>query len=90
MTGEVTPAFRYTVIVGGNVCSSVVNPLINGDPNALIYVTPVQSTVNPATGVYLAFSAGSWSLCRSSGLDLATGMTYNFLVIKQSLEETSA
>lgn len=79
--GTVSPAFIYTAIVVSSNCSSILHPLINGDPNAMIIVTPRQDTVTvPATDVRVIYNTGSWSLCSPS---LAPGMKYNMLIINQ-------
>jgi hypothetical protein len=78
---NVQPAFVLTVGVVSSGCASMSSPLFNGDPNAMIFVTPRQTTVTvPATDVRVLYNTGIWSLCSPS---LAPGMTYNLLVINQ-------
>ncbi len=65
----------------GDKCTSLLNPLVNGDPSAMIIVTPRQTTtVVPATDVRVLYNTGTWYLCSPS---LAPDMTYNVLVINQ-------
>ena len=79
--GSVKPAFIFTVVVVSSNCTSMSSPLFNGDSNAMIFVTPRQTTVTvPATDVRVLYNTGTWSLCSPS---LAPGMTYNVLVINQ-------
>jgi hypothetical protein len=57
------------------------SPLFNGDSTAMIFVTPRQTTATlPATDVKVLYNSGIWSLCSPS---LATGQSYNILVINQ-------
>jgi len=78
--GAVRPAFVFTVGVVSSNCTSLSSPLFNSDPNAMIFVTPRQTTITvPATDVRVLYNSG-WNLCSPS---LAPGMTYNILVINQ-------
>jgi hypothetical protein len=77
------PAFIYTVGIVGGGCSPLSSPLFTGDPDAMLFVTPREvtlSTPSPAKDVEVLYNAGFWYLCSPS---LATGMTYNVLVINQ-------
>jgi hypothetical protein len=79
--GAVRPAFIYTVVVVSGGCSSMLNPLLNSDSNAMIIVTPRQTGATvPATDIRVVYNTGTWYLCSPS---LAPGMTYNILVINQ-------
>jgi len=79
--GAVTPAFVLYVSVVSGGCSSMSSPLFNADPNAMIFVTPRQTTPTvPAHDVRVLYNTGIWYLCSPS---LAPGMTYNVLVINQ-------
>ena len=81
VAGNVQPAFILTVGVVSSGCTSLSSPLFNGDPSAMIFVTPRQTTVTvPATDVRVLYNTGTWNLCSPS---LAPGMTYNVLVINQ-------
>jgi hypothetical protein len=78
---NVKPAFIFTVSVVGSGCTSIINPLINGDPNAIIIVTPRQDTITvPSTDVRVLYNTGIWNLCSPT---LAPGMEYNMLIINQ-------
>ena len=78
--GAVRPAFVFTVAVVSSNCTSLSSPLFDGDPNAMIFVTPRQTTITvPATDVRVLYNSG-WNLCSPS---LAPGMTYNILVVNQ-------
>jgi len=78
--GSVKPAFIFTVAVVSSNCTSLSSPLFDSDPNAMIFVTPRQTTITvPATDVRVLYNSG-WNLCSPS---LAPGMTYNILVINQ-------
>jgi hypothetical protein len=79
--GNVKPAFVFTVsgVSGGS--SAMSSPLFNGDPNAMIFVTPRQTgAIAPARDVQVSYSSGIWYLYSPT---LANGMTYNVLVINQ-------
>jgi hypothetical protein len=81
--GSVKPAFIFTVSVVGSGCSSMSSPLFNGDENAMIFVTPRQTTATlPATDVKVVYNTGTWYLC-SPSLSLASDQSYNILVINQ-------
>ena len=75
------PAFIFTVSVVSSTCASLSSPLFNSDPDAMLFVTPRQTTgTMPATDVRVLYNTGVWYLCSPS---LASGMTYNVLVINQ-------
>jgi hypothetical protein len=78
--GSLKPAFVFTAsnVSGGS--SAMSSPLFNGDPNAMIFVTPRQTSVVPARDVQVSYSSGIWYLYSPT---LANGMTYNVLVINQ-------
>jgi hypothetical protein len=79
--GSVKPAFIFTVVVVSSNCSNMSSPLFDGDPNAMIFVTPRQTDATlPATNVKVVYGFGIWDLCSPS---LAPGMMYNILVINQ-------
>ncbi len=79
--GSVRPAFVFTTTVVSSNCASLSSPLFNGDPNAMIFVTPRQTTGTvPATDVRVLYNSPTWNLCSPS---LATGHSYNILVINQ-------
>jgi hypothetical protein len=79
--GSVRPAFVFTVSVVSTGCTSILDPLVAGDPNAMMIVTPRQDTGTvPASDVRVLYNTGVWYLCSPS---LATGMKYNVLVINQ-------
>jgi hypothetical protein len=81
--GSVKPAFIFTVVVVSGACTPMTSPLFNNDPNAMIFVTPRQTTTTvPATDVRVLYNTGIWSLCSASS-SLASGMTYNVLVVNQ-------
>ncbi len=55
--GAVKPAFVLTVGVVSSNCTSLSSPLFNGDSNAMIFVTPRQTTATtPATDVRVLYS----------------------------------
>ncbi|HKC25711.1 MAG TPA: hypothetical protein VKF32_13255 [Thermoanaerobaculia bacterium] len=80
VSGSVRPAFIFTTDVVYSGCSNILDPLLDGDPNAILIVTPRQAPTLPARDVWVLYSAGVWNLCSPS---LATGMKYDILVIKQ-------
>ena len=88
---------------GGNLCGRqpslavIDHPLLNGDPNAIVLVTPRESTTTPPSGsagpvsaFYLSAggctpAAGNrWTLRDKSGAALINGAQYNVFIIKTS------
>lgn len=86
---------------GGNICGGtpsvavIDHPLLNNDPNALVLVTPRESTTTPPVGsagpvaaYYLTAggcspAAGTrWTLRDKSGAALVNGSQYNVFIIK--------
>jgi hypothetical protein len=81
VNGSVRPAFIYTVGDVYSTCSIMSNPLFDGDTYAMLFVTPRQTTGTvPATDIRVLYTTGYWYLCSPT---LASGMTYNVLVINQ-------
>jgi hypothetical protein len=79
--GSITPAFVFTAGTVSGGCAAMGNPLLNNDPNAMIFITPRQTAATaPATDVKVLYTAPTWYLCSPS---LAAGMTYNVLIINQ-------
>jgi hypothetical protein len=88
---------------GGNLCGGqpsqavIDHPLLNNDPNAIVLVTPRESTTTPpggSAGPVSAFylSAGGctpaagnrWTIRDKSGAALINGSQYNVFIIKTS------
>lgn len=63
------------------------NPMINGDPNAILTVTPVSNDGDPIIAVPIGVSydgvAGRWRIFRADGNNMPDGAKFNVLVIKQ-------
>jgi hypothetical protein len=79
--GTVKPAFVFETVVVSSGSSQINNALSDGDPNAILVVTPRQDTPTvPAVDVYVLYSSGHWYMHSPS---LTPGMRYNILVIKQ-------
>ena len=77
--GSVKPAFVFTVSGVSAGCGAMSNPLLNGDPDAMIFVTPRQVDDGPVAVGY-NFANQMWYLCGSPLID---GAQYNVLVINQ-------
>ncbi|HEX8086916.1 MAG TPA: hypothetical protein VF529_21710 [Solirubrobacteraceae bacterium] len=94
VAGDNRPAFRHTVATrcgSSNEYSPLDNPLINGDPNAMLFVTQTQTTATtnflPALSVAYSTSipppacpANRWLLYNESAA-LPTGTQANVLAI---------
>lgn len=83
------PAFVHTATAGNiNVSRTTLdNPMINGDPNAILTVTPVSNDgdpfINSPIGVSYDSVAGRWRIFRADGSNMPVGAKFNVLVIKQ-------
>ncbi len=86
VSGSVKPAFVLTVPSTAS-CAKIDSPLANGNPNALIFVTPTAiepGAIVPYVDVHVHYwteDGGGWYLCRNSG-NLAAGMKFNILIIQ--------
>lgn len=76
VSGAVRSAFVWTITTLGS-CNQIDHPLLNGDPNALVFVA-ARSYGAPA--VEPDFFNGRWSVCASL---LSPGEQISVLVIKQ-------
>jgi hypothetical protein len=90
--GPVRPAFRVTVDVGTNTCSSdnavvIDHPMANGDPDALLFVTALAT--GGATGdVVVGYNLGGDCPADKWGIvGVLDGQEYNVLVIKDDTSE---
>jgi hypothetical protein len=93
VSGSVRPAFQHVAAggAGGNISGNVTrldHPLLNGDPNALVFVEHVYQ--EPTSGVYLPdgvgvyYAAGQWSIYREDVTqNMPSGAKFNVLVVKQ-------
>ena len=70
-----SPVFQ---VVMGPGCNDFSHPLTDGDPTAILFVTPTGID-RPAVSVLFDVSNSRWALCTSS----ASTHTYNVLVIKR-------
>jgi hypothetical protein len=85
VSGGVRAAFVTTLPLPGN-CQLQDHPLLNGDPNALVFVT-VQGTLTD----WIGFSAstlyapptGGWFICMDGAYVPSTPLRVHVLVIKQ-------
>lgn len=81
VSGTVKPAFIFTTSVVSSGCASMANPLLDGNSDAIVMLTPRQDTGTvPATDVRALYNSGTWYVCSPS---LGTGMKYDVLVINQ-------
>ncbi|MBO1436846.1 hypothetical protein [Meiothermus sp. CFH 77666] len=83
------PAFVHTATAANINASRTTldNPMINGDPNAILTVTPVSNDTDPVVnspiGVSYDSGAGRWRIFRADGSNMPAGAKFNVLVIKQ-------
>ena len=87
--GAMPTAFMHAVSTGNRInaySSWVDNPICNGDPNALLFITPKSTGTgsDPAPIVVTYDStAGKWVVLTGDATALATGTQMNVLVIKR-------
>ncbi|GEM82608.1 DUF7452 domain-containing protein [Meiothermus hypogaeus] len=83
------PAFVHTAAAANinGPRTTLDNPMINGDPNAILTVTPVSNDADPVInapiGVSYDSGTGRWRIFRADGIDMPDGAKFNVLVIKQ-------
>jgi len=92
VSGTVRPVFRH-IAGAGNITANVTrldHPLLNGDPNALVFVehlyqpAPGNVYVPGGVGVYYDAVADRWTIFRENPLDtMPSGARFNVLVVKQ-------
>lgn len=83
------PAFVHSATAGNINASRTTldNPMTNGDPNAMLTVTPVSNDgdpfINAPIGVSYDSGTGRWRIFRADGNAMPVGAKFNVLVIKQ-------
>jgi hypothetical protein len=80
VSGAVRAAFVYQNAVT-QLCAPIDHPLLNGDPNAMVFVTTKNGRGTAASVVY-DLVPSQWSICMGGDL-VYQGERYNVLVIKQ-------
>lgn len=93
VSGLARTAFTQTVALGvtttclGNQAALIDKPVINGDPNALLFITQNLAAAGPAVPVAALYSPAGCAIAANKwvlyGVGFAGGETYNVLVIKQ-------
>lgn len=96
VSGSIRPAFQHTATsgAGGNIVGNLTrldHPLLNGDPNALVFVEHVYQSpganvyVPGGVGVYYDVSVGRWTIFRDDASlpAMPAGARFNVLVVKQ-------
>lgn len=83
------PAFVHSATAGNINASRTTldNPMTNGDPNAMLTVTPVSNDgdpfINAPIGVSYDSGTSRWRIFRADGDAMPVGAKFNVLVIKQ-------
>ncbi|SPE56479.1 hypothetical protein SBV1_2400011 [Verrucomicrobia bacterium] len=91
--GTSTAAFIHLATTNNtptnSFCTTISNPLCNGNSNALLFVTPTQTApgVPPAFGIpvfvcYGGFNGTNWIICPTDLTSPLIGRTWNVLIIK--------
>jgi hypothetical protein len=80
VSGGTPAAFRVTAIAGKS-CFAINNVLTNGDPNAILLVTPLVST-QKLGAPNVQYDGNAWEIC-SSGMAFYGVEQFNVLVVKQ-------
>ncbi len=79
------PAFRHVATpatIDGNG-TLLEHPQLDGDPNALVYVTPYGSSVTVSAPIGVAYLDSRWRIVTQNGLSMPVGAEFNVLVIKR-------
>jgi hypothetical protein len=89
--GASTPVFVHVATVGNimGTFTIITHPLTDGDPNAILIVTPsynyalVVGANNPhPVGVWYQANISKWVINNLDGVDMPAGPEFNVLVIK--------
>ncbi|RIH84657.1 hypothetical protein Mlute_01821 [Meiothermus luteus] len=89
VSGSNKAAFVHTATLDNINASRTTldNPMINGDPNAILTVTHLSNDTDPVIpapiGVSYDSVAGRWRIFRADGGSMPNGAKFNVLVIKQ-------
>lgn len=82
--GTQAPAFRHvaTAATITGDATAVEHPQLDGDANALVYVTPFTAGT-PAPGVTVRYAASRWWIATADGSPMPAGAEFNVLVVKR-------
>jgi hypothetical protein len=92
VSGTTPTAFIHTVSAatiaaapdcGSAQCTRIDNPLTNGDPNALLFVTVRQPGNVNAHTLAVNYANGYWRIVNTDAVAMPSNAVFNVLVIKQ-------
>jgi|GEM_PF-3912608 len=91
--GQGSPTTAYIHVasasnIGGNI-TTLDNPILNNNPNALVFVThnqdpggiPSGVLKNLSVGVYYSTIVNKWTIFNEDGTDISPGASFNVLII---------